>query len=129
MRNREIKLFAFSLLFLFFCVISIHIVNAESLDLNVSTDREIYKTGDEVTITAELENAINITFEVDEPDDNILLILTKNTTEEDKAILKFNLTENASIGEYFVWIIGKTEIEVCIKSIKFNVTSVIPPLL
>jgi len=127
MNKRKIVTYAFSFLFLFLCLASILNVSADNPELILSTDKEIYEIGEEVKISAKLENAKNITFEIDNPNEDILLILTKNTTDG-KAKLIFNLSENATIGEYKVIAIGKTPTEIVKSSITFEVVKKIPLL-
>ncbi len=126
MSGKKITLF-FTIFIFLFSVLSFT-VSASDPEIQLSTDKETYKPQEQVTITANLKDAKNITFEIDNPKGEILLILTKNTTKEGKAELIFNLSEISEIGDYRVWATAKTEKENATKSLTFEVVLPIPDL-
>ena len=102
------------LLFFLFTLLLIGLVGSKSTDdysvvtpeITVSTgDLKTWNQGSSIIIIARtqgIEGRVNVTFQVDDPAGNSILILTEPTNQMGEAVINFNLPGAAAIGNYTV---------------------------
>jgi uncharacterized membrane protein len=122
------------IILLILIIISFTLANIASADgpsVTFSFNKEDYKPGDMVTLTATLSSPIvtNVTFEVDDPDDDILLILTNQTDEAGITSISFKLDKDAIAGDYNVFLTGNSSQGLIENQTLFSVSPGYTPLV
>jgi DNA-binding transcriptional ArsR family regulator len=112
------------------CTLS-SMASANGPSVTFSFNKEDYHPGEMVILTASLSSPIvtNVTFEVDDTDDNIILILTNQTNEAGRTSISFKLDDDAHFGDYDVFLTGNTSQGLIENQTLFSVSPGYTPLV
>ncbi|UCF08625.1 MAG: hypothetical protein JSW28_02750, partial [Thermoplasmata archaeon] len=125
---RKLMMALLAVIFIF--LLSANFASAQGISVTLDFDRKEYKAGDLVTLNARLSSPIvaGLTFEVDDPDGNMILVLTNTTDSDGETTISFKIGDDADLGDYDVYVTGNSSQGIIDNQTSFTVKTAYSPI-